>query len=71
MVFWLLTYRQWFDWLACDIAGDMGYGHNFNNVQDSQSPLIYGELELKSPQLEHTSFSPRSVASAFGERSIK
>ncbi|KAL8797417.1 MAG: hypothetical protein Q9182_007207 [Xanthomendoza sp. 2 TL-2023] len=32
--------REWFDWLACDIAGDMGYGHNFNNVKDTRAHLF-------------------------------
>ncbi|RAH76706.1 cytochrome P450 [Aspergillus japonicus CBS 114.51] len=32
--------RDWFDWLACDIAGDMGYGHNFHNVRDGKAHLF-------------------------------
>ncbi|KAF2182990.1 cytochrome P450 [Zopfia rhizophila CBS 207.26] len=32
--------RHWFDWLACDIAGDMGYGHNFHNVDDRRAHLF-------------------------------
>ncbi|KAL8919063.1 MAG: hypothetical protein Q9172_005164 [Xanthocarpia lactea] len=31
--------REWFDWLACDIAGDMGYGYSFNNVKEWKDDL--------------------------------
>ena len=46
-----LNHMQWFDWLACDIAGDMGYGHNFNNVQDSKAPLPFLYSHTKISQL--------------------
>lgn len=38
----LLRYAQWFDWLACDIAGDLSYGHSFDNVKDGKCliPLV-------------------------------
>ncbi|KAI1176374.1 cytochrome P450 [Nemania sp. FL0916] len=32
--------REWFDWLACDIAGDMCYGHDFRNVEKEHSSLF-------------------------------
>ncbi|KAI1746168.1 cytochrome P450 [Xylaria scruposa] len=31
---------EWFDWLACDIAGEMCYGHNFCNVKRGESSLF-------------------------------
>ena len=29
---------QWCDWLAWDLAGDMGYGRQFNNIRDGMPP---------------------------------
>ncbi|KAF7537746.1 hypothetical protein G7054_g3474 [Neopestalotiopsis clavispora] len=28
---------EWFDWLACDIAGDVCYNQNFHNTRDTRS----------------------------------
>ncbi|KAI0194231.1 cytochrome P450 [Astrocystis sublimbata] len=32
--------REWFDWLACDIAGEMCYSHDFGNVDNMRSSLF-------------------------------
>lgn len=38
----LTMFLQWVEWVSMDLAGDMAFGHNYGNLRDGRSLILFG-----------------------------